>query len=274
MRNFVYGIMVTLIIGIFIRIPLSAAENDANDLIFDASGTKYSLNKLKENWPLRSDQMALKGLVRTKDNRASEFLHRIAIQDPELYKGRIPEAMESVIAVKALGTSKTSESDRFLNLLLSEELFSNSEKTKWEVRVEAARMILRRSAAGHEMAYSVLSRAAQNGVVGCPYPDGLYDAGVWKGTALSAKQRNLLEEWMNSSDIDVRLQSALCAVRASVEEESALEIVKTLESAPSQNRPTENTHFYASQVLHVLTIRGNKNAKDFQESHIQNRVRL
>src|SRR5258706_213472 len=221
----------TRIIILLLVMVMTGGANEPQS--FYTSSKNRSLSEVIEKWTNAPEDMYIGDLVKTKDPEVINFLHQVAIQDPNLLKGQPSNINVSIAAIRYLGSVHTKQAANILASLLHEYISNVAERELWETRTEVARQLLNQGQSYHDTAYAVFDEAFAHGIVSCPWPLQFSNGGIWNGGRLDRKAETLVRQWLNSPKVNLQVQAALCAAESKIDPDRAFDIANRIIENPA-----------------------------------------
>jgi len=239
---------------------------DSDDrLTIRGPGGSKSLQEIEDAWANHEQEFYLRPMSATKDPRVAKFLYRVVVVDPSLYRGRNPSsALESKHALQYLAAMQTPEAAQWLVTILQAPIGVLDQDQQEEIRTTAAHALLQYQGVELDLPYAILDRNAENGRVECPFREPEQQTGGgWIYPRLNQRAEQLLQRWMTSPNLLVRLKAAECSAQVGLQDDRTLQLAEEQVSKPRStlSKPPRNEKFFASQILFWLSERGNKKAK-------------
>lgn len=227
---------------------------------------KLTLDEIERLWPEVDRENIVRQMGTVRHAKTVEFLCRVAIVDPALYKGKMPKGYTfAEFAISSLvRTGHPKVPEKLAGILEAPMEQVDAAETR-KIKNSAARELLRFKGASRSLIYEILDQNARNGAVACPYlrpssfrgPDG-----TWIDPPVESRGRDLMRKWLDDLRGTARLQAARCMAEAGVSDSRLLSLAQeSLGATPEHRAPVSDERFLAEQILKALSAHGDKQAE-------------
>lgn len=225
---------------------------------------EFTLHEVEILWSSMSSvdhENILRQMGAIRHPKVVEFLYRVAIADPTLFKGRAPEGpTHGQMAIWGIIRTGHRSAPEKLEGILRAPMKLIPEFEARAIKGLAAQQLLKFKGVARELVFTTLDENAQAGQVFCPYyhqgalrrPDG-----AWISVAVEPEGAELMLKWLGHKNAVARLEAAWCISKSEIQDPRVRELA---EAALRGGRPKEEK-FLGEQILDALAGRGDKRAE-------------
>lgn len=225
---------------------------------------QLSFEEVQEKWESLDREYILRQMGTVRHPAIVEFLYRVAIADPTVYRSRRPKLhANGEMAIWSLTRTKHPSVAGKLEGVLKAPMDGVVPDAVRRIKGKAAQELLRFNESNRVLAYKQLDENARAGDVLCPYPPpgSFYrHDGTWIDPPVDAPGRALLQEWLSLGDNIARLEAAWCMAKAGVQDPRVREFAEVELSKKSEGKPSR-AHFLAEQIISALAAHGDKQSE-------------
>jgi len=248
----------------------TTSQNESLDSVkVEWEGGVWSLRRIEDNWNRHEMDFAIRAMRKMKDPQIANFLYRVAIADPSLYRGRHPEegVQECDHAIQVLIWMHTPAAQEALQKLLTAAINDLTPLEQQNVHSLAAQGLLAYKNADHSTPYKILDQFTESNPteILCPFIKPGSRSNKLIVNTQDPQVVGLIDKWMMSSRLMTRLEAANCAAKIGVRDEAVFKIAQQQinKSIDSLAQTPRNEKFYASQILLSLYLHGHKEVNPY-----------
>jgi len=253
-------------------VPTTVPEN-IDAVLFYCPPNRLTLKEVEEQWEqIRGREFVIQKMGTVRHEKVLEFLYRVAIVDPTLYKkDPYPKKTYGEAAVQSMARTGHPALTEKLALILHAPFTGIPAEEVRKIKGKAAQMLLSYNSTDKKLVFAVLDKNAQEGYVLCPYPYPKYGydnarGKDWKDSPTEPEARRLLHKWLALENRIARLEAALCAARAGISDIRIRELAEA-EVGDGQTPPKHRSREWrlAEDILYALRGHGDLKATEKYE---------